>query len=361
MKAIDIQSLPRQIDGGRWSTGHVQGITLDSAGKYIYFSFTTKLIKTDLQGHVIGSVTGLRGHLGCIDFNDEDGRVYGSLELKHDSIGRSIMNRLGVENAEEDAFYIAVFDTDKIDRLDMDAERDGVMRAVYLPEVVEDYAARGVDGYDHRYACSGIDGLGFGPVFGSPAGSPSMLMVAYGIYGDTSRRDNDHNILLELDWRTFDGVARPLKQEAPHHSGVRAKARYFLPTGNTTWGIQNLEYDGYTGNWLAAVYPGKKPCYPNYPMYVIDGSRPAELLPLKGLDGVCGLTLSLSPIGCRHEASGIWGLTFPRGQTGIYAFGNGYYYVSHEGRTPEGLDSCTVHLYRYTGKAPELFERVEEA
>ena len=31
--------LPRTIDGGKWPTGHVQGITVDTAHKYIYYSF----------------------------------------------------------------------------------------------------------------------------------------------------------------------------------------------------------------------------------------------------------------------------------------------------------------------------------
>ena len=50
MATIDMSKLPRIIDGGKWDTGHVQGITVDTAHEYIYFSFTTKLIKTDMQG-----------------------------------------------------------------------------------------------------------------------------------------------------------------------------------------------------------------------------------------------------------------------------------------------------------------------
>ena len=203
MANFDYSSLPRSIDGGKWNTGHVQGITLDTAHQYVYYSFTTMLIKTDLQGNLIGTVDGLLGHLGCIDFNDEDGKVYGSLELKHDSIGQGIMKKLGKQIAEEDSFYIAIFDVDKIDRVGMDAEKDGIMTAVYLPEVVDDYCSKAKDGKDHRYACSGIDGTAFGPVFGAPADSPSMLMVAYGVYGDNERTDNDYNVIMQFDWRKF--------------------------------------------------------------------------------------------------------------------------------------------------------------
>jgi hypothetical protein len=45
-----------------------------------------------------------------------------------------------------------------------------------------------------------------------------------------------------------------------HKSGPDApEAKYFVYTGNTTFGVQNLEYDAYTGDFLAAVYNGRKP------------------------------------------------------------------------------------------------------
>ena len=122
-------------------------MAIDTAREYMYFSFTTVLVKTDMQGNVIGTVTGLTGHLGDLDFNDIDGRVYGSLEYK-----------------AQNAFYIAIFDVDKITRMDMNAETDGIMTAVYLPDVVEDFTARvGKDNTQYRYGCSGIDGVAFGP------------------------------------------------------------------------------------------------------------------------------------------------------------------------------------------------------
>jgi hypothetical protein len=45
-----------------------------------------------MQGNIVGSVTGLCGHLGCIAYNYDDGRVYGSLEFKHDVIGQGVLN-----------------------------------------------------------------------------------------------------------------------------------------------------------------------------------------------------------------------------------------------------------------------------
>lgn len=109
----------------------MQGIAVDLERGYIYFSFTTKLLKMDLAGNLIGSVDGLTGHLGCLTMNPADGRVYGSLEYKDDAIGKGIRKTLDGESEGEDqtGFYIAVFDVDRIVRPDMDAERDRVMTA----------------------------------------------------------------------------------------------------------------------------------------------------------------------------------------------------------------------------------------
>ena len=104
-----------------YKDGHVQGIAVDEKREFMYFSFTTRLVKTDMQGNVIGSVKGLAGHLGCIAYNYDDGRVYGSLEFKHDSIGKGILANIGREDDIRDGFYVAIFDVNKINRDDMDA------------------------------------------------------------------------------------------------------------------------------------------------------------------------------------------------------------------------------------------------
>ena len=119
--------LPRLIDSGTFPTGHIQGIAVDTEHRYIYYSYTTMLVKADMQGRVVGTVTGLVGHLGSLTFNAEDGRVYGSLEYKNDAIGRGILAASGHDGEINDGFYIAIFDVDRITRTDMSAERDGVM------------------------------------------------------------------------------------------------------------------------------------------------------------------------------------------------------------------------------------------
>ena len=75
--------------------GHVQGIAVDKKNGCVYFSFTTSLVKTDMKGRVLGSVTGFQGHLGCLTFCEADGKVYASLEFKNDAIGKGINKATG--------------------------------------------------------------------------------------------------------------------------------------------------------------------------------------------------------------------------------------------------------------------------
>lgn len=327
---------------------HIQGIAVDPKKGYIYYSFTTKLIKSTLSGEIVGSVDGLTGHLGCIDFNDADGRVYGSLEYKNDGVGQGILKALGKEQTLDDAFYIAIFDVDKIDRMDMDAEKDGVMTTVYLKEVYDDFKGRGLDkaGAEvaHKYGCSGIDGTTFGPMPGAKEDRRQYLFVAYGVYGDESRDDNDHQVILcydTSDWKRYEQL---LSQARMHRSGPEKPTRkFFVFTGNTTYGVQNLEYDSYTHTFFMAVYHGFKPEYPNYDLYAIDASIPPKIEVLKGLNER-GEVLTLAKAGKTHPATGLRGWRFPHGSTGLYAKGDGTYLISenHVGKTGQ----CS-YLYEY--------------
>lgn len=352
--------LPFEICSGEWRTGsHVQGIAFDSDGGCMYYSFTTHLIKTDLTGRPLGSVKNLTGHLGCISFDKKRRLAVGSLEFKHDAIGRGIAAATGREIAEEDAFYAVAFDADRITRFDMDAERDSVMRAVYLCDVVRDYAETDeVSGQKHRYGCSGIDGTGVGPAFGTGGQGNEKLMIAYGIYGDVARRDNDHQVILQYDPDIFDTYGRPLDQRAPHHSGpTAAEARYFVYTGNTRYGIQNLEYDPASGLWLAAVYTGKKPGFANAPLYFIDGKKPPVSGVLRGREPETGLLLTLSGRN-RKPAAGLdcGGVAFPLGSTGIAAVGDGSFYFSDERSDfANGVFSTRVRLFYMDDDAPTGF------
>ena len=131
-----------------------------------------------------------------------------------------------------------------------------------------------------------------------------------------------------------------------HQSGPeKPDGKYFVYTGNTAYGIQNLEYDPYSGYMFAAVYKGSKEEFPNYPMFMIDMQHEAEEKPLKGLDEV-GETLFLAAKGECDEKTGIYGSRFPYGATGMISLGEGYFYFSHDRKTEEGYGT-TVMLHDY--------------
>lgn len=334
-----------EVFSGWWPHGHVQGIAVDQEKGFAYFSFTTILVKTDMNGKPVGSVKRLAGHLGCIDFDPLRRRVYGSLELKHDVIGKNIINRTGWDPNGEDNFYLVSFDADAIDRMDMDAELDGVMKAVWLRDPVVDYAGTDpVSGKKHIYGCSGIDATAIGPVFG---GGAEKLMIAYGVYSETDRQDNDHQVILQYDPSVIDEYGQTLNQETPHHSGPdKAEQRYFLYTGNTRYGMQNLTYEPASGLWLAAVYKGQKPQFGNFPMFLIDGRCAPVQKPLTGRDEE-GVVLQLAPIGQQDEM-GVWGLDFPYGSTGMEAVGDGTVWISHSMKDEEQKAfGCNMVLYQF--------------
>ncbi len=314
-----LQNMPKSVFSGVYKSGsHVQGIATD--GEFMYFSFTTFLLKTDMKGNPVGSVNGLLGHLGCIAY--DSGYIYGSLEYKNDSIGRGILKNLNTAAEFSDAFYIACFNISKINKMNMDAERDGVLRVVRLKDVCEDYKENG-----HRFGCSGIDGI---TCCGYTANERS-LFVAYGIYGDTQRDDNDNQILLRLPIDKVQKSLSPLCQNTVKDiAGIIADEKIFILTGNTTFGIQNLEYDPYLNKMIAAVYRGKKPQFNNYSMFLID---------LEKEHTVTGRER-------RYGSECAKGLDFEYGATGIIALGNGFYYFSQDGKNERGYFT-NVQMYRY--------------
>src|SRR5699024_6170329 len=412
-----------QLQSGPWPTSHVQGIAVDEENGFVYYSFTTLLVKTDLAGNIIGTVGGFTGHLGDLDFNAEDGRVYGSLEYKDaeafyiaifdvdeiDEVGMDAQNspivstvyleevveddtadmdgdgdfdgdtgdtgehrngRPGTDGGvygcfeykDDEAFYTAILEVDEIDKVGMDAQSSPFVSTVYLEEVVEDYTADmagdGVfdgdtgDTADHRYGSSGIDGVGFGPAFGEVDG-PQLLTVAYGIYSNTERTDNDHQVLLQYDISDWTGLERPLAESDPHHSGPDAvDGKYFVFTGNTTYGVQNLEFDPWLDRWFMGVYVGKKDQYPNYELFAVDAESTPSLETLTGLDGEQGLLLPLAEDGLLDEATGIRGW-YETASVGIQSLGDGLYYLSTQ--TNDGGQGSILTLETWTGHADDPF------
>lgn len=329
--------------------GHVQGIALDRQHGCMYLSFTSSFLKTDLQGNLLGSINRIQGHLGAMTLGP-DGRVYASLECKDDSIGQGVAKRLGIDNLshEQSVFYVAIIDVDRIDRVGMDPEKDGVMTTVCIRDACRDYV-------DHRHGCSGIDGICFAPAFGKKGGK-QYLYVAYGIYGDKNRTDNDNQILLRYDiskWAKYETpvVFGTVPTNGPEHP----KARYYVHTGNTDWGVQNLAYDSTTGYMFLAVYKGKKPEYPNYPLFTLNLDQKPRKAKAYGLDEKV-LTLQLAPEGLYHEASGVRGWKFKWGSTGLCPIGDGLWYISENHKDKAtGIQSCTARLYRWTGDPNKPF------
>ncbi|MBQ0081057.1 MAG: hypothetical protein KBS95_05880 [Alistipes sp.] len=358
---------PTTIKCGPWKSGHVQGIAVDEAHQYIYFSFTTVLVKCDLQGNVIGTVTGLLGHLGCIAINPDDGRLYGSLEYKDDVIGRGILNYAGVKEKFEDNFYIAVFDIDKIDRMNLNAEKDGIMKTIALPKVLEYYQQNvEVDKkrLEHRYGVSGIDGITFGPMFASKS-DKNFLTIAFGIYDDTSRHDNDYQIIHQYDWRNwkkeYEGV---LSQNNMHHNGPKQPDKeYFVYTGNTSWGVQNMEYDKELGIYFLSVYEGSKPTFENFQMFLLDRHAKAKNGKLKGIPyAEKALILPLMKRGEKDKRNkGIYGYHFKLGPTGMCALGGGLYYFAESIKNKKDKTRSSIaHLYRFVGDSTTAFEKIEK-
>jgi hypothetical protein len=271
-------------------------------------------------------------------------------------IGKSILRTLGIQNEIKNAFYVAAFDVEKIDRSGMNAETDGVMTTVFLREPTEDYLYEWQEGGElrkHRFGCSGIDGVTFAPIRGE-----MRLLVAYGVYGDTAREDNDYQVILSYALKDIYPYEDILRSDHIHESGPSScKERFFVYTGNTTYGVQNMEYDPHTGDIFLAVYRGQKDCFPNFKMYAVNGAKEPEEKVLSGMGGTRGRTLSLRERGlCKN---GIYGYYFPYGSTGMISLGDGYFYFS-EDHSKNGEYSSDIRLYRYTGRDDRPFEPVDK-
>ncbi len=329
----DEDDFPREIlvSGGRF---HVQGIAYDREKDCMYLSFTSVFLKTDMQGRVLSSVSGINGHLGALVFDPVSRKVFASLELKDDSIGRGISEGLGAKSysRDESAFYVAVIDVDRLTEMDMDEA--AVMKRVLLSDVCRDYRAsvRLEDKLvEHRFACSGIDGVAIAPRPGSGEGKGRRyLYVAYGVYGDTSRSDNDYNILLAYPLERVLAVSR---QDEPVLT--RAVDRYFIHTGNTTWGVQNMAYDSENRRMLLAVYKGTKKNWPNYSLFSVNMKDKAFRASLKGIP--------YRNKGLQLPVSDAW--HFPWGSTGICPLGDGLFYISEQG-IKGGDNYSRIRLYR---------------
>lgn len=301
---------------------HIQGLALDKKEKCLYCSFTSAFFKCDLEGNVIGSVTGINGHLGAMTYEPKSKKVYASLEIKDDEIGRGVSDALGAERHEKAAsrFYVAEIDVRKIDRLEVPFEE--AMTLHPIEEVAKDYLdtveVNGVT-LEHKYGCSGMDGVAIAPGFGAK-GKEKFLYVAYGVYGDTTRVDNDYNILLCF---RMDDLAKPVH-------------KYFVKTGNTRYGVQNMTYDADSERLYLAVYKGSKSQYPNYSLFSLD----IHQKPFMGkLENVPYEENEVEQVSVTE------GSFFKWGSTGLYSFGDGRWYISKNGKK-DGCQFSDVTLFK---------------
>lgn len=342
---------PTLIDAGNWPAGHIQGVAYDPVNEVMYHSFTTMLVKTDLFGNVLGTLGGWTGHLGDLDFGD-DGLIYGSLEYK-----------------AQNTFYIAVIDGDKITGSgQMLADDASAFQTVFLPEATADYVwdatGNGFAGNtgntdDHRFGASGIDGVAFGPAFGTTSG-PRLLTVAYGIYQNNSRTDNDYQVLLQYDTSDWEDHWTPLNEGVPHTNGPASTVadgyggKFFAYTGNTSYGVQNLEYDEHLQRWWMAVYNGSKPAFPNYGLFAVEAATAPVTQSLVGQPvPTTGRVLALAADGNLHPTSGVRGWNF-NGSTGFQSVGNGLYYVATSWASG-GRQYATLRLTYWNGSATAPF------
>lgn len=300
---------------------HIQGLALDKKEKCLYCSFTSAFFKCDLEGNVIGSVTGINGHLGAMTYEPKSKKVYASLEIKDDEIGRGVSDALGAERHEKAAsrFYVAEIDVRKIDRLEVPFEE--AMTLHPIEEVAKDYLdtveVNGVT-LEHKYGCSGMDGVAIAPGFGAK-GKEKFLYVAYGVYGDTTRVDNDYNILLCFK---MDDFAKPVH-------------KYFVKTGNTRYGVQNMTYDADSERLYLAVYKGSKSQYPNYSLFSLD----IHQKPFMGkLENVPYEENEVEQVSVTEASFFKWG------STGLYSFGDGRWYISKNGKK-DGYQFSDVTLF----------------
>lgn len=278
--------------------GHVQGLAWDASAHRMYYSFTTRFVATDSLGNVVGSIDRIHGHLGAMTFDPDSRKVYASLECKDDEIGSSISKKLGEDTYKQSRFYIAEIDVD-----------DFSLKQYEVRPAADDYRSG-------HFGCSGIDGVTIGPGFKGQKGR--FLYVAYGIYSDTTRTDNDNQIILQYRLGDFS----------------KPEGRYYVRTGNTTYGVQNLAYDPFTNMMFLAVYRGKKSCWPNYDLFAVS----MDSVPRKSLlEGV------------PYQRTKVWtipvagGWHFPLGSYGLCPLGDGRWYFAKAGRDEADGSGSRTH------------------
>lgn len=189
---------------------HMQGFT--SGKGFMYWSFTDCIVKTTISGTMRCQTEIKGGHLGCIDYYD--GKIYGSY------LGNALPGKVWNDWS---SFKVYVFDADDLHVID-----------IINMDICDYYKSISCFDNDTR-GFQGIDGIAIGK---DPATKERKLFAACALY---SNEKYDHQIILQC---SLDG-----KYEKEYH----------FKTGNTVFGIQNLDYDETTGKLWFSTYGPSEP------------------------------------------------------------------------------------------------------
>ena len=201
---------------------HMQGFS--KSEDFMYWSFTDSIVKTTLSGTVKCQTEIRGGHLGDIDYYD--GKVYGSY-LKNALPGHAWADWTG--------FKIYVFDADNLQ-----------VEKILNLDICDYYKSITCTPEDTR-GFQGIDGVTIAP---DPNSGEMSLFVACALY---TGEKYANQIILQF---TLDG-----EYITEHH----------IPTGNTVYGIQNLDYDRENKEFWFTTYGSSQPYQPKEVLYCISG------------------------------------------------------------------------------------------
>lgn len=200
---------------------HMQGFTTDPERKYMYWSFTDSVVKTNYHNTMIAQTHVSGGHLGDLAYYK--GKLYASF------LGNALPG-----HAWDDwtAFKIYVYNADDL-RLE---------RIIDMP-VCDEMKANACTP-DDKYGFMAIDGV----TFGKDTEGNEKMFVACALF---SEERFSNQIILQL---SLDGVF---------------EKRHLFPTGNQVYGIQTLDYDRDTGEFWFTTYGGSLPFQAKETLYCI--------------------------------------------------------------------------------------------
>ncbi len=293
----------KSYDAGWHPTAeHVQGAETDRYGDYFYYSFADRLIKQSADGEVVGTVTGITGHMGDAAYNRADDKLYVSYTRK---------------DGGDKLCYMLIFDCEKIDKLNMKFE--DVCTCVYVGAPILElakengYDAEGNALSDEWLSLSGkygvnnsIDSCTFGPKFGVNDGK-TYLTMGLGAPGQSEkvsvggveksaadRVDNDYQVIVQFDTSDWENYAVPFAQISDATGPENFDGIYFFYYGAHDYSAQNLCYDRYTNTYIMSTYglleARQSAGFKNNCVYFIDATE-AEEKSLTGNGVETGLVL----------------------------------------------------------------------